>query len=297
MRLGLALPQFGALCDASRVAEFARTAEELGYRSLWVGDRVLTPVHPSDRYPGSATDQPYPPAFTAALDPLIVLAAAATATSTARLGMSTLNAPWHNALLLGRALTSVDNLSSGRLLVGFGIGWLRDEYRATGVDWSTRGARLDECLDVLAALWTRNPVEHHGRFFAIPAAHVDLRPTRPGGPPVYLGGFTPAAMNRIGRRATGWLPSTGLPADHAAKLWRLATSAAEAAGRDPGALRRELRVNIAAGTTLGDTVEVLAEAADAGVDGAFVDLHYCTRSIDEALDLAGRLSTAVGHSH
>lgn len=290
MRLGLALPQFGPLCDAARIAEFARAAEGLGYGSLWVGDRVLAPTEPIDRYPGRATDGPYPPEFTAALDPLITLAAAATVTSKVELGMSTLNAPWHNALLLGRSLTSLDNLSRGRLLVGFGLGWSRDEYRATGVDWSSRGARLDECLDVLAALWTTNPVEHHGRFFDIPAAHVDLRPTRPGGPPVYLGGFTPVAMDRIGRRAAGWLSSVSLPADYAASLWSHARAAAEQAGRDPGSLKRHLRINVVPGTPIPDIASAIDRASEDGADGVVLDLNYCARTIDEALDTAALVS-------
>lgn len=296
MRLGLALPQFGPLCDAARIAEFARTAEELGYTSLWVGDRVLTPVDPSDHYPGRSDGAPYPPEFTAALDPLVVLAAAATATSTAELGMSTLNAPWHNALLLGRSLTSIDNLCGGRLLAGFGIGWLRDEYRATGVDWSRRGARLEECLDVLDALWTRNPAEHHGEFFDIPAARVDLRPVRPGGPPVYLGGFTSAALERVGRRATGWLSTTSLSATHATRLWQVARRAAERAGRDPGVLRREFRINVRPGAALAETVAAITGAFEGGADGAFIDLHYCTSGVDVALDLAAQVIAAVTRS-
>jgi probable F420-dependent oxidoreductase len=211
MRLGLALPQFGAHSGADQITSFARTSEQLGYRSLWVGDRVFAPVAPSDLYPGGGSpERPYPPEFRSVLDPVVVLAAAATSTTTARLGSSTLNAPWHNALLLGRSLTSLDRLCQGRLDVGFGIGWLREEYTATGAPWQYRGSCLNEILDVLHELWNHNPVEYHGRHFELPCAHVDLRPVQPGGPPVLLGGWSPAMMTRIGRRAAGWL-FTGWP--------------------------------------------------------------------------------------
>lgn len=181
MRLGLALPQFGAHSGADRITSFARTSEQLGYGSLWVADRVLTPVAPGDLYPVGGTPQrPYPPEFRSVLDPVVV-AAAATATTTVRLASGTLSAPWHNALLLARSLTSLDRLCGGRLDVGFGLGWLRDEYTATGTPWHHRGGRLEEILDVCQELWTHNPAEYHGKHFELPLAHVDLRPVQPGG--------------------------------------------------------------------------------------------------------------------
>src|SRR5207302_6559528 len=126
---------------------------------------------------------------------------------------------------------------------GFGTGWMRDEYDAVGVSWARRGHRLDEILDVLEVLWTRNPVEFHGEMFEITASRLDLRPVQPGGPPVLLAGFTPAAMKRIGRRAAGWLAVNTLPGETSRDLWQHATQAALEAGRDPNTLRRELRIN------------------------------------------------------
>lgn len=287
MRLGLTLPQLGPLADAGRIAPFASAAEELGYGSLWVGDRLLTPLAPSDPYPGQA--QPYPPEFTRALDPLIVLAAAAVATSSARLSMSTLNAPWHQPLLLGRSLTSLDQLSGGRLDVGLGMGWMRDEYRATGVPWAGRGARLEEILDVLSVLWCDDPVEHHGLLFDIPASRMDLRPVQAGGPPVLLGGYSLTSLQRVGRRAAGWLPVAGLPPEIETALWAVARQAAEGAGRDPDDLRRELRVNVRPDQSLDEVAGIAASAAHRGVDGIFFDLHYSTRSVDAALDVAAQL--------
>ena len=292
MRLGLALPQYGPTGDPARVADFAQDAEQLGYGSLWVGDRILTPVAPSDPYP--AVPQPYPPEFTRAGDPLVVWAAAAAATSRIRLGSSTLNAPWYNAVLLARALTTLDVLSGGRLDVGLGTSWSRDEYAAAGVDWSSRGRRLDETLDLWHAWWTTNPVEHHGEFFEVTRSVVDLRPVQPGGPPVLLGGFTPAAMRRVGRRSTGWLLLAGLPDDVVAGLWGTARRAAESAGRDPDALQRVVRVNPPPGSTADDLARELDGIATAGYDSAFVDLAFSTRSVDEALDVAARVIALRG---
>jgi probable F420-dependent oxidoreductase len=295
MRLGLALPQLGGHSGADQITFFARTSEQLGYRSLWVGDRVLAPVAPSDLFPsGGSPQRPYPPEFCSVLDPVVVLAAAAASTTTVRLGSSTLNAPWHNALLLGRSLTSLDRLCEGRLDVGFGIGWLRDEYTATGVPWQHRGSRLEEILDVLQEIWTHNPAEHHGRHFQIPRAHVDLRPVQPGGPPVLLGGWSPAAMTRIGRRAAGWLPIYGMDADITAQLWQIAQRAAEQTGRDPKLLRRELRINLHPGQDARHAADAVAQARDSGVDGAFLDFQFATSSVQESLTLATDVIARVG---
>jgi probable F420-dependent oxidoreductase len=279
VKIGLALPQYGPLAEASRIAAFAAAAEEMGYHSLWVGDRLLTPLAPHDPYP-APQPQPYPPEFTRGLDPLLTLTVAATATSRVRLSSSTLNAPWHNAVLLGRSLTSLDVLSGGRLDVGVGLGWMRDEYAAAGVDWHTRGARLDEMLDVWRLLWTDNPVSFAGRFFSVPESVVDMRPVQPGGPPVLLAGMTPRALDRIGRRADGWLMVQGLPAPYEQALWDTARRAAEAAGRDPEALRRVRRINRG----------YPAAVAAAGVEEVLVDLTYSTGSVDEALAVAADLA-------
>jgi probable F420-dependent oxidoreductase len=284
VRLGLALPQFGPLADAGRIGEFAAAAERLGYASLWVGDRLLTPVAPGSPYPGRQP-QPYPPEFTTFLDPVVTLAVAAAATTTVRLSSSTLNAPLYHPVTLGRQLTSLDRLSAGRLDAGLGLGWMRDEYDAAGVPWATRGARLDEMLDVLRLMWTSDRIVHSGRFFTLPDSVLDLRPVQPGGPPLLLAGFTPRAMERIGRRADGWLMTQGLPAGHAAMLWDTARRAAAAAGRDPEALRRVLRINRA-----GDWA---AAVESAGVPEAFVDLTFSTGGVDEALDVAAALAARV----
>ncbi|MER6876309.1 LLM class flavin-dependent oxidoreductase, partial [Amycolatopsis sp. NPDC000673] len=132
-RLGLALPQYGKLADPSAIAGFATEAERIGFASLWVGDRVLTPVSPKTYYPSGTPERPYPPEFVRFVDPLLALTIAANSTESARLGSSTLNGPLYSPVLLARSLTSLDLLSGGRLDVGLGLSWLRDEYTAAGV--------------------------------------------------------------------------------------------------------------------------------------------------------------------
>lgn len=297
MRYGLALPQFGRHARPAAITSFVRCAEDLGYRSFWIGDRILTPVTPSDLYPdGGTPDHPYPDEFKTFLDPFIALAAAATVVNHSRLGMSTLIAPWYNPVLLARSLTSLDNLAGGRLDCGFGTSWLRDEYTTVNVGWGDRGARLDEILDVLNTIWTENPAQHQGTHFVLPRSHFDLRPVSPGGPPVLLGGWAPRAMERIGRRAAGWLPTYETPPEILDQLWHIARRAADDAGRDPASLRRELRVNPEPGTTIDNLAAVADSAEQAGMDGVFFDLQFATTSPDEALETAANLATKIGIS-
>lgn len=294
MDIGIALPQYGGHARADLVAGFARDAEEAGFDTLWTADRVLTPVEPSDLYPsgGHDADHPYPEEYVTFLDPLTVLTVAASVTARVRLNTSTLNAPWYPPLLLARTLTSLDRLSDGRLDVGFGIGWLRDEYTAVNAEWSKRGARLDEILDILHGIWTEDPFGHEGPHWHIPRSHVGLRPVQPGGPPVYLGGFSPAALRRVGRRAAGWAGAV-LPAEAHAALWGLARGAAEEAGRDPDALRRQIRVNPEPGTTVDDLAATLAAQRDQGVDGCFIDFQQSVSEPAEALDLGVKVLELV----
>jgi probable F420-dependent oxidoreductase len=292
MQLGLALPQFGPLSDATRIADFARTTEELGYRSLWVGDRMLTPVRPSDPYPG--VQQPYPAEFTRTLDPIVTLSVAAAATEHIRIGASALDAPLYNPVLLNRALTSIDLLSNGRLDVGAGLGWLRDEYTAANVGWNDRGARLTEILDIWQLMWTQSQFGYAGKFFTVAESVTDLPPVQPGGPPVLLSGLSVPAMKRIGRRGVGWLSIGGLPEAFESALWNTAVGAAEASGRDPARLRRVTRINSPAGSSVADIGREIDTCFQRGATETFVDFSYCTRNIDDALEVAAKLAADVG---
>lgn len=290
MQLGICLPQLGPTAEGAKVAGVARRAEEVGYDSLWVGDRLLTPEAPKDFYPvGGTAESPYPPEFTAALDPIVTLTAAAVATSRVRLSFSTLIPTWHNAVLLARAVTSLDAVSEGRLELGLGTSWMRDEYEVAGVPWEERGARLDEMLDVFDKVWADSTVKHSGRFWEIPPSTWDLRPVQAGGPPVLLGGFSEAAMNRAGARGAGWIAIAGAPEEFEQMLWGMAVAAAEKAGRDPGELRKETRVNTHAGESMAETIEQIRESERRGADGVHVDFTYTAASADQLLEQAEEL--------
>ncbi|GLW07659.1 LLM class F420-dependent oxidoreductase [Microtetraspora sp. NBRC 13810] len=302
MRIGLAVPQYGAFADPGDITEVCRAAEALGLDSLWAGDRTLSPLAPSDPYPRG--DGKLPPEYATVLDPLAVLTVAAATTRRPRLGTSTLNALWYPPVLLARTLTTVDVLSGGRLEAGFGLGWSRDEYAAVNVPWRNRAARLEETLDLLETIWTADVVEHDGPLFRVPATTIRPKPVQRPRPPILLGGVSPASLARIGRRADGWLP-TGMPLPRLTALWDVAVRAAEAAGRDPAALRRVLRVNphltgeqaaadrVPDTGTLDQVVGYALDAAAAGIDEIFLDLQQTTTTTTEMLDIAAAFTEAV----
>jgi probable F420-dependent oxidoreductase len=302
VQIGLALAQYGAFTNLRSIQRVAREAEALGFDSLWVGDRLLVPLEPSDRYPGG--DGTIPQAHRTFLDPFAVLTVAAALTERVRLGSSTLNAPWYPPALLARSLTTIDRLSGGRLCVGLGLGWSSDEYAAVGASWHGRGARLDACLDALETIWADDPVSHAADDWTIVPSHIHPKPVQQPRPPLYLAGFAPTALERIGRRADGWL-ATGMPVAALTGFWDTIRRAAQGAGRDPGSLRIIQRLNPIVTDTAGpadlahrtgtvDQISAYAEsAARAGVHEIILDLQHTARDDDHLMALATRFLTAL----
>lgn len=302
MRIGLALPTFGPDANADGVVGVSRSAEELGYDSLWTGDRVLAPVSPGAPYPSG--DGVMPRIYENCLDPLVALTLAAAHTDRVRLGTSTLNGLWQPPLMLARSLTTLDVLSGGRLDVGLGLGWMPDEYTAVGVPWEGRGARLDETLDVLDGYWTRDVFAHQGPLFTIPETVVGLKPHQGVAPPVLLAAFTDAGLRRVARRAAGWLP-VAMPLPYLMGTWATVLKEAQDAGRDPATLRMVVRVNpeltaektepdqMPGAGTLQQYIDYARAAAEAGVHELFIDFGQSPLTFDERLDRAGRFIEGV----
>lgn len=297
MRLGFSLPTLGAKANEVKgIARFSADVENLGATSLWVTDRLLSPVDPSVGY---YPDSKFLPAeFRVAADPLTALAIAATVTSEARLGTHVMSAPWHSPALLARTLASIDVASGGRLTAGFGTSNFPEEYQAAGVPFEKRGARLDEMLDVLESWWTADPVAHQGPLFTIPASYVQHKPVQRPRPPIYLGGFGPRALRRVGQRADGWMPywlvPEMMPASQLTEGWATVRRTAEEAGRDPDQLGLVLRVNVSAGTTVEAVAEGLKKISSTlRADETLIDFTYIATTVDHAIDLAGQILELV----
>src|SRR5262245_60859660 len=171
MKYGISLPQLGPVASAKAMRSLAQRAEEIGYDSLWVLERTLVPVQPLVPYPATPDGQ-LPEEYKIVFDPIECLTFAAAVTSRIRLGTSVIVLSNHQPLSLARRLATLDQLSGGRLICGFGVGWSKDEIEAAGIDFQTRGRRADEFVETLKAIWTQDPVEFHGKFFNIPKSYI-----------------------------------------------------------------------------------------------------------------------------
>lgn len=306
MKFGLALPQNGPLADPTAVRTVAVAAEEAGYEGLWVLDRLLAPLDPADPYPASA-DGLLPREMHVTLDPLGVLTLAAACTQRIGLGTNVLVAPWYPPVLLARSLTTLDRISGGRLTVGLGVGWSRDEYAAVGVPFERRGALLEETLDVFDAVWQREVVAYEGRRTRIVASTILPKPVQRPRPRVLLAAYSRNALERTARRADGWLPY--LPPRDLAPMWAGLRETAERLGRDTQTL--DLVVRAPARVTAqplgtdrpaycGSAAEVAADLAavrEAGAHELILELMGSARTAEEWLALAADLrERALGSS-
>jgi probable F420-dependent oxidoreductase len=216
LRLGVSLQPRWPLDDGTAVLRAARHAEELGFDHVAVGNRLLDS--------GFGLDT----------DPLVLLSAVAGVTTRLRLLTSVLVVPYYPALVLANQVATLDVLSGGRLILGVGTGWNPDEFEAVGVSGRDRGARTDDHLAAARVLWAQRPADFDGPFTRLRAAHLGVPPVTPGGPPVWVGGHSDAALRRALRVGDGWY-GTGADATEVADVRRRLSELANGTG-DAGRL-------------------------------------------------------------
>lgn len=204
-KIGIAYANAGPLANPATAAALAEAAEEYGVESLWTVEHVVIPAGYKSEYPYSKSgkmpggeDVPIP-------DPLIFLAWLAARTETVKLATGILILPQRNPLVLAKELATLDALSSGRMLLGIGVGWLREEFEAIGVPFETRGRRTDEYVAALREVWSNDVAEFDGEFAKFPALKSNPKPVK-GSIPVIVGGHSEAAARRAARIGDGFLP-------------------------------------------------------------------------------------------
>jgi probable F420-dependent oxidoreductase len=256
MKFGAAFLNTGPGVAPEGAATVARAAEDAGYDSVWTVEHVVVPANYESPYPYSPTgkmpggeDSPIP-------DPLIWLAYVAGATTTIKLATGILILPQRNPVVLAKETATLDVLSNGRLLLGIGVGWLREEFDAIGVPFEERGARTDENVAALRALWTEAEPTFAGKFVNFERAKSFPHPVQAGGIPIHVGGHTPAAARRAGRLGDGFFPAFTTP-ETIVPMLDIVRQAADEAGRDFD------KIEI---TTGGPTdYDTIAQFADLGV--------------------------------
>lgn len=252
---------------------------------MWVPDHVVSPVDTDPVYPYRGTGRPSFDGSTPFADPLVMLGHLSAATSRIELGVGVYVLPLRHPLHAARSVMSAQVLSGGRVALGVGVGWMREEFDALGMRFERRGARTEEMVELMRRLWRGEPTGHRGEAYDV--APVQLSPPTGTPVPVLWGGTSHAALDRAARVADGWYgPPCSLDETLATRddlHARLAT-----AGRDPAAFRVVARCQEPAGAA------ILARMRDAGLTDAVVNVPRDTTSTEERsawLDtLAGELT-------
>ena len=288
MKFGLRYCNTGRYTDAAEAVALAQAAELAGFESMWTVEHTVVPGGYGSTYPyadsgkmaGGQDDISLP-------DPLIWMAYVAAATNRIKLATGIMILPQHNPVVVAKQVATLDHLSGGRILLGIGVGWLREEFAALGVPFEDRGRRTDEYMLAMRELWGEKP-SFDGEFVKFRDAYCRPRPTR-GTVPLIVGGHSEAAAKRAGRLGDGFFPARGVPIE----LFDLARKTAAANGRDPAKL--EITVG------LPEKLDDIAALVQAGVHRVLVPvsgmagLASVIRSPDDALkwrDTIARYATA-----
>ncbi len=267
MKFGLAFASSIAI-EHDSALDICRTAEEAGFESVWGGEHVVLPTSIESSYPYTSDGKIPAEPDTPIPDPLIWLAFAAAAAPTLRLGTCILIVPQRNPLILAKELATLDRLSGGRVELGLGVGWMREEFDALGVSWERRGARNDEYVAAMRALWSGPHAEFHGEFVDFPPVTCSPRPVQES-IPILVGGDTDAAISRAVRIADGYFPGEGDTERLVALLARL-HAAAESAGRDP----ESIEINAMFSQHMGNPLAGVEQFTEAGVGRIMIPAFF-----------------------
>ena len=317
MKYGFALSGRGPLAEPDALAAIARRGDELGFEWILTGDHIVVPNSIDSTYPyteggdfpGSASGE--------AMEQLTVLSFLAGQTQRIKLVTSVLIVPHRNPLVAAKALSTLDVLSKGRLVVGVGAGWMREEFEALELPpFEERGAVTDEYIRAYKELWTSDNPTFEGKYCRFSDITFLPKPVQQPHPPIWVGGESRAAIRRAGQQGDAWYPISSNPQfpleepeQLAVGMRRLAIQA-ERAGRDPSEVevifrthhyRLERDGNSGERAAFSGSVEQIVadirQYEEMGVSGLVVDLGRISRSVEDVLghleDLATRVAPGV----
>ena len=195
------------MAGPEQLRSVAQRAEDLGYDHVWVSDHIVLPKKVDSFYPyaadGVATFRPDEPYY----EPLAALNFIAGCTQRVRLGTHVLIVPYRNPVLTAKILSTLDVLSSGRVILGVGVGWMEEEFQALGLDtYKERGAVTDEYLQLYKELWTKESPSFQGKYYQISNTGFEPKPVQKPHPPIWVGGHTGPAIRRAAKYGDGWMP-------------------------------------------------------------------------------------------
>jgi probable F420-dependent oxidoreductase len=305
---GFYLPTRGACATPEAIETFLERGEALGFDSVMVADHVAFPTTIKSKYPYTVSG--VFPGQGDALEQLTLVTFAAAKTRRLRLVTSVMIVPYRNPVVTAKALATIDVLSKGRLTVGVGVGWLREEFEALAApDFDRRGAVTDEYIRIYKALWTKSPASFTGNFYRFDELRSEPLPVQQPHPPLWIGGHSKPALRRAARLGDGWHPVGANPAvplrpeelrESLDELFRLT----EAAGRDPKALTISFKAPVydttlaAAGETRrpfsGSTDEIMDDIATyAGLGVSELIFDFRSERLPESIERMERFAATV----
>jgi probable F420-dependent oxidoreductase len=258
MKFGLRYCNTGRYVDPTKAVELVQAGEEAGFESAWTVEHTIVPEGYQSAYPysddgkmaGGKDDIPLP-------DPLIWMAYVAAATTRINLATGILILPQHNPVITGKQIATLDYMSAGRVLLGIGVGWMREEFDAIGAPFDDRGARTDDYVGAMRALWSQEKATYKGDFASFENIYCRPQPVN-GTVPIIIGGHSKAAARRAGRLGDGFFPARGAPAE----LIAIVRESAIEHGRDPDAIEIT--------TSLPDNLDDIPAMAAAGIQRLLV---------------------------
>jgi len=268
MKFGLAFASSIGTDQASAL-EVTRVAEEVGFESVWGGEHVIFPSSIESAYPYTPDGKIPATPETPIPDPLIWLAYVAAAAPTLRLGTCILILPQRNPLILAKELATLDHLSGGKVELGIGVGWMREEFDALGVPWERRGRRNDEYVEALRTIWSGSHVEYHGEFVDFDPLTCTPLPIQGADIPILVGGDTDVAIRRAARLADGYFPGEGEPARLAELIAALAQEC-DKRDRDPA----EVEINAMFSAHIQDPARGIEQMTEQGVGRIMVPAFF-----------------------
>src|SRR2546430_6823261 len=297
MDVGVTIPHTGRSASPEWVREYCTVAEQVGFDSLWAVDHLVMPHHTDSEYtlgrkPAKIADDAVSGLLSPNYEVMTTLTWVAALTERIKLGTAVAVLPIRNGVLNARVLATLDVYSGGRVIYGVGVGWLREEAEAMGMPWDRRGARSEEHIALLRALWYAegDVVEFHGEFHDLPPMDPEPRP-RQRPIPILIGGHSDIALERAGRLGDGGIAAQMSP-ERVAEHWPKVVESAARNGRDPASIRLFTSISGRVELPLGD---LLAQYRELGVDHVQLGLHRQTPegTLDKIRDVAENVLPAV----
>jgi probable F420-dependent oxidoreductase len=226
MKVGLLMPFTGYTANP---AVFARTAEALGFESVWIPEHPILPVNPKTPFPG--TNGPIPNVYSQMCDPFVALSMAAAVTTHLKVATGICLVPERSAIVTAKEVATLDAFSGGRFLFGIGAGWLREESELLGVDFPRRWTQTAEYIAAMRELWSKEEASFDGKYVKFSPVRCNPKPAQKSGPPVLIGSLDKNALKRVAKWADGWCP-IGVPHGYLKKQLDELKRECDTAGRD-----------------------------------------------------------------